>query len=383
MRRPLIVLALVPIVAAGCRRTGRPGAVAPSAPPKVAAVAPAIPLKPSLTDAELLRYRPNELGRIPVVMYHAIGAPPLHGVRYDRHGLNISPDTFRDQLEEMYDAGWYPINMRDALSPRVDVPVGKTPVVLTFDDALGTQFVYHKDGSIDPDCAVGILEEFHAEHPDWPLKGSFYVLPLSRYNPVPFYQDGLERKKLKYLVDHGFEVANHSTTHRMMARLSAKDLAWEMAQCCRYVKNRVPEATMDTMALPGGSVPRSSANMEVLLEGKEGGTHYANRCILRAWGGATLPPAHKEFDRRNILRIGSEPGVIEGWIKRLSSNEVPRFVSDGDPDTVTFPLRLEKCLDSRRTKGFRIVSYEDRPKVEVSRKDAKTQRTEKGKAGKA
>ncbi len=352
-------------IAAGCRNVQHHTAAAEPASPVVVKPAPAAPppppAHPPLAESELLRIKPNELGRIPVLMYHAIGAHAENGERYDRHGLNIAPDTLRDQLELMYEAGWYPVNMRDALTAKIDVPLGKTPVVLTFDDARGTQFVYRKDGTIDPDCGVAILEELHAQHPDWPLKASFYVLPRSKYNPTPFYQEGLDKKKLNYLVSKGFEVANHSTSHRMMARLSANDLKWEMAQCCRYIKERAPEATMDTMALPGGSVPKDKSNMEVLLDGIEGGTRYSNKCILRAWGGATLPPGHKDFDRRNILRIGSEPGYIEGYIKRLSTGEEPRYVSDGDPDTVTIPKRLEKCLDKKRTQGLRIVEYEDRP----------------------
>ena len=51
-----------------------------------------------------------------------------------------------------------------------------SPVILTFDDALRGQFNYTADGKIDPDCAVGILDDFHAQHPDWPLKGTFFVL---------------------------------------------------------------------------------------------------------------------------------------------------------------------------------------------------------------
>jgi peptidoglycan/xylan/chitin deacetylase (PgdA/CDA1 family) len=360
-----LLAAVLPLAAAGCRNTGSAAHALPATIPIPVATVET-PKKPEvhlgLNEDELQRIRPNELGRIPVVMYHAIGASTENGVRYDRMGLNIRPETFRKQLRLMYDAGWYPINMRDALSPDIDVPAGKTPVVLTFDDARGTQFDYKEDGTIDPDCALAILEGFHDEHPDWPLKGSFYVLPKSRNNPAPFYQEGLDGKKLKYLVDRGFEVANHSTTHRMMARLSAHELAWEMAQCVRYVKERVPGATMDTMALPGGSVPRDKANLEVLLSGCDGETKYTNKCILRAWGGATLPPAHRMYDRRNVLRIGVEPGYLEAWIKILGRGEVNRFVSDGDPLVVTVPKRLAKWVSPDRTRELHVAEYDDRRK---------------------
>lgn len=328
---------------------------------------------------DLLKVRPNELGKIPVLMYHDIGADADEGPRYDRHGLNIPPDTFRKQLELMYAAGWYPVNMRDALTPRMDVPAGKIPVVLTFDDARGTQIHYKRDGSMDPNCAVAIMEQFHAEHPDWPLKASFYLLPKSKWNPVPFYQPGRETKKLQYLAKQGYELANHSTSHRRMDRMDAHLLAWEMAECARYVKKRAPGATMDTMALPMGYVPRTRALLGVLLRGMDGGTSYENRCILRAWGGATPSPADKKFDRMDILRIGSEPGYIEGWIKIMKRGQsVKPFISDGDPDTVTVPKSAEKNLDKPRLAGLKVVVWDDTPPKKVKKSaDAKKHKASK------
>src|SRR2546423_5219140 len=201
----------------------------------------AVPPKPAPPPIDYKTVKPNEVGRIPVLMYHAIGEQALvPGARFDRNGLNIRVETFKAQLEKMYEAGWYPVNMRDALTAHMDVPAGKIPVVLTFDDGRGTQFYYRKDGSMDPNCAVAIMEEFHSTHPDWPLRGTFYLLPRSKWNPAPFYQERSAGKKLQHLLDDGFELANHSTTHHMMARLSPRVLEWEMANCIRYVKGLTP-----------------------------------------------------------------------------------------------------------------------------------------------
>jgi peptidoglycan/xylan/chitin deacetylase (PgdA/CDA1 family) len=362
-------VALAPLLA-GCSRPISTQMAVASVPKTAPPAAPAVPAKPAI---DVMAVRPNELGRFPVVMYHAIGAHASNGTRYDRHGLNISPDTFRKHLQLMYDAGWYPVNMREALTARFDVPAGKIPVVLTFDDARGTQLSYRKDGTMDPDCAVAIMEEFNATHPDWPLKGSFYVLPYSKWNPVPFYQPGKETKKLQYLVSKGFELANHSTTHRRMDKMNAQTLAWEMAECIRYVKNRVPEATMDTMALPMGYVPRTDALLDVVLHGQDGKTDYQNLCILRAWGGPTLPPAHKHYDKRDILRIGVEPGYLEGWIKRLrrGGGEQP-FISDGDPNFVTVPKSWAKYLGRDNLGEAIAYVYDDMPakKVKTATKGA-------------
>lgn len=305
---------------------------------------------------------PNEAGRIPILMYHAIGGEPeFTGVpRYDPHGLNIAPETFRKQLEAMYAAGWYPINMRDALTAHIAVPKGKIPVVLTFDDARPTQFRTLSNGSLDPDCALGILEAFHKTHPDWPRRATFYILPESQWNGVPFDQDGLETRKLRYLAQHGYEIANHTTSHRSLAELDARTLRWEMAEAVRYVKARVPQVTMDTMALPYGIAPRNPALWKYLLRGQEGGTRYHNRCILLAGGIPSYPPTHRLFDLQRVPRLAPIPGNIENWIQRLQPGQpIAPFVSDGDPNTVTIPASEVSNIDRSRLKGARLVLYKE------------------------
>lgn len=338
-----------------------PSAASPASPGNVIAAAPSPPsARPAI---DVAKYRPNEVGLIPVLMYHAIGAAAYNGTRYDRNGLNIAPETFRRHLKLMYEAGWYPVNMRDVLTPHLDVPAGKIPVVLTFDDARGTQLHYQADGTMDPDCAVAIMEAFHAEHPDWPLRGSFYLLPKSKWNPVPFYQQGTEKRKLQYLEQQGYELANHSTSHERMDRMSAARLAWEMAECVRYVHERVPNASMDTMALPMGYVPRSMALLDVLLAGKDKNTTFHNLCILRAWGGPTYAFTDKRYSPYKVTRIGVSPGYLEGYVRRMKrGTEDAPFISDGDPGTVTVPKSREKYLDRNRLQGAQVLVYDDLPK---------------------
>jgi peptidoglycan/xylan/chitin deacetylase (PgdA/CDA1 family) len=307
--------------------------------------------------------KPDEAGHIPVLMYHSIGdgAGRKGGPRYDRRGLNIAPETFRRHLDLMLKAGWYPVNMRDILTSRIDVPAGKTPVVLTFDDARTSQFRYLADGRIDPNCVVGILEAFHAKHPnDWPLRASFYILPKSKVTEAPFGQRGKDAQKIRHLVAQGFEVANHSTTHRVMTHMDALTVQREMAECVRYAKSIDPGATMDTFALPYGAGPRETAKRLVFLSGSDGRTSFDNRCILLAGGDPAAPFVHKRFDKLRIQRVGSEPGYIEGWIKKLSSGRPYRpFVSDGDPNTVTVPRAEAKWVDRGRLEGLRLSVYED------------------------
>jgi peptidoglycan/xylan/chitin deacetylase (PgdA/CDA1 family) len=310
----------------------------------------------------LAKVRPDELGRIPIVMYHAIGGAADRQARdpsrYDRHGMNISTATFRKQLTLMAAAGWYPVNVRDLLTTHLDVPLGKTPVALTFDDSRPSQFRIRPDGTVDPDCAVGILEAFHTTHPDWPLRGTFYVLPHSSWNPAPFGQVTRTGEKLRRLVSLGFEVANHSTTHRLMSHLDAHTLRWELAGCVRYVHALAPGATMDTLALPGGAAPHGQAAWDSLRSGTDGGTAYHNNCILGAWGGPTFAWADRRFDADRMRRIGVSPGYLEHWIRRLSlGHPAPQYVSDGDPGTITVPRAEAAFVDHTRLSGVRLVIY--------------------------
>lgn len=312
---------------------------------------------PPLPAARLAALHVDETGRIPILMYHSIGAPARKGVRYDSQGLNIAPETFRKQLALMYAADWYPMNMDEILTSHIAVPAGKTPVVLTFDDARGTQFHYLPDGTIDPNCAIGILEAFHKTHKDWPLRATFYVLPKSAWNPVPFWQPGLETKKLRALVADGFEVANHSTTHRPMTHLSATELCWEIAECQRYVRDRAPGATMDTVALPGGAAPQNHALWHTLLRGRLGKTAYRNLCILMAWGGPSRSWADKKFDPDRVTRIGTGPGWVERAISRLKTGRIRPYVSDGNPDTISVPRIDAALVDPHRLDGAKLVVY--------------------------
>ena len=311
---------------------------------------------------------PDEMGRIPILMYHSVGdkVGGRSAALVTRLGLNVSSSKFRENLEAMHRAGWYPVNMRDVLSSQIPVPRGKTPVVLTFDDARKSQFYYLKDGTVDPSCALGVLLAMHKKYGDeWPNRAVFYVLPESKFNPAPFGQKPLVDKKLKFLVDQGFEVANHSTSHHAMTHMSARQLEQEMEVCYKCFKTREPRVTMDTMALPYGSAPRNHALWDVLLDGRsvDPSATYHNRCILMAWGDASYAPIDSRFDTKQVMRIGSEPGNIERWIAALKNHKgtLRPYVSDGDPEVVTVPASQTKHLAKAKLDGLKLVVVNDLP----------------------
>lgn len=306
---------------------------------------------------------PDETGAIPIVMYHSVGEL-RRGVpmRVDRGGLNITPATFRRHLNLMRNAGWYPVNMRDAASPAIAVPAGKTPVAITFDDARGSQVRLLPDGTLDPDCAFGILTAFSREHPDWPLRATFYVLPASSYNPVPFWQRGREAAKLDMLLRAGCEVGNHSLSHGWMNRMDAARIQLEVAECIRRIRKLAPGATMDTFCVPYGAMPRTTALLRLVAAGKQGGTAYRNLVVLRAWGGPSYPPAHRRYDPLRVARLGCRPGEVEITIRGLTAaHPMRRFISDGDPAVVTTSARHAGDVNraAMRDAGVRLVLLRD------------------------
>jgi hypothetical protein len=77
-------------------------------------------------------------------------------------------DNFRKDLKVLYDKGYRLVSLRDYIENNIKVEAGYTPFVLTFDDGAKNNFnIIEENGEkkIDPNCAVGILEEFKKENP--------------------------------------------------------------------------------------------------------------------------------------------------------------------------------------------------------------------------
>ena len=141
----------------------------------------------------------NELGDVPVLMHHQIRADG--GGDYD-----LTPAEFRAELARLYRDGYRPVRAIDLVTGRLDVPAGKSPVVMTFDDSTKEQMAYDAAGNIKPNTAVGIMLDFARSHPDFKPAGTFFI------NREPFAGVAEGPQMLRWLAAHGFEVANPRTT---------------------------------------------------------------------------------------------------------------------------------------------------------------------------
>jgi hypothetical protein len=299
-----------------------------------------------------------------IVMYHKFDPK----IPSSNAKLNRTPDDFRKDLEELYKRNYRPVTVSEFVDNRMDVPPGKTPIVLSFDDSVPTQFkiVSGSQGqpTIDRDCAVGIMETFHKTHSDWPTKGTFFVLPEATkrgaLTPAPFGDPATSAEKLDYLIKNGYEIQNHSSTHPQFNHLSADKIQEEIGFAAHSIKQINPKASMDILALPYGTLPKKS-NMKYLFDGTGGGANYHIKAVVRAaWRPVASPvtiAGRKNtgniaaFDIDHIERVtpgpdlASKPGSFEYWLKWFDENPSQRYISDGNPNVVAVPAGLKSLVD--------------------------------------
>lgn len=279
----------------------------------------------------------NELGRVPVLMYHGVVDEPATD-------WQVSPEEFRAELAFLREHDYHPVRAVDLARGEIDVPAGKSPVVLTFDDTLPSQFAYDADGEVEPDTAVGILLDFAEENPDFPAVGTFFVTDNLFKDP----EHG--REMLAHLHDLGFELGNHTVGHADLGGRGADEARRQLALGAQLVRETVPEAAVATLSLPLGRWPD---DRELAYAGSHDGIPYHHDGVLLVGAHPAESPFHADFDPRAIPRIraqrswdGGQPDFMsEYWLQRLETEAVDKYVSDGDPGTVSFPEGLSDALD--------------------------------------
>lgn len=302
---------------------------------------------PALAGAPL---PPNELGRVMILEYHRID--------YPEHRWTRTPEGFRRDLETLYTHSYRLISLNDLVDGRIAVPAGTTPVVLTFDDSSPGQFRYLKKNDtleIDPQSGVGILEAFIAGHPDFGRAATFYVLPgASRPNRL-FDQPEFEARKLRFLVSRGYEIGNHTLWHANLGKYDESTVRGQIAGAQEWIQRLVPDYRIRTLALPHGVYPRDVA---WALRGEAKGVGYRHDAILMVAGGAAPSPFSKNFDPTRLPRIQAVDENLASWLRYFEKNPGERFVSDGDPATVTIPAARRDRITPFLPKTLKVTERE-------------------------
>lgn len=275
---------------------------------------------------------PNELGKVMVLMYHRIEPKESTWAR--------TPEKFKEDLEVLYSKGYFLVNLVDLIDGRLNVPKGKTPVVLTFDDTAAGQ-INKINGQWDPKSAVGIINEMYQRHPDFGRAGSFYLNPKSEDPSKKGSIPGL-KNMLKEMVTLGYELGNHTVSHPHLSDLDQTSVEKEIAGVQAWIETAVPGYRIRTMAMPHGIYPKDQTWAQ---EGSHNGVHYKNEGLLKVGSEPSMSPYSKSFKPYRISRVrGSELldkpndyalAYIRSALVYLDKNPDLRFISDGDPLTVT------------------------------------------------
>ncbi len=310
----------------------------------------ALPSKPVVMAANRSTVIANELGLVPVLEYHRIGPKEERWTR--------TPANFRADLQFLYNNDYVLVNMRDVAARRLDIPAGKKPVVLTFDDSTAGQFRYQKNAKgqiardaagqarIDPDCAVGVLDQFAKKYPEFGSKATFYVLPSG------FDQDGVIDEKFRYLAKTGRELGNHTWAHDNMARMSPAAAEAAVSRLQTFVSARVGSAyPMTTLALPFGIGPQARNAFQKVVSGGQGDGRYHHAAILLVGANPARSPWDKRYDPTAVPRIQCIDSEFRNWFNRApgSTKRVKEpwqpYISDGNAKTVAYPMALAPHLN--------------------------------------
>ena len=295
------------------------------------------------------RTGPNELGKVPILEYHLIQPEET---RWGR-----SAENFRQDLESLYRRGYRPVGMNEYVSGRMLLPDGTRPFILTFDDSSPGQFRYVFRGGrreIDPDCAVGMLAAFHRKHPDFALKGIFFVLTGAEQPHKLFGQPEYEGDKLRELVSLGFEIGNHTQWHANLSKYDAQVVRKQLALPVKEVAEIVPGYVLKALALPFGMYP---GDINLAVQGTYNGARYSNEAILRVTGGPALSPFSRSRDLRRLPRVQVTGRELERMNKFFELHPEQVYISDGKDDTVSFPRALASEANSTGFPSLRYMPY--------------------------
>lgn len=240
----------------------------------------------------------NESGKIIIAMFHRFADKDLD--EWTR-----SYDNFYNDLKYLYEHNYRTISLNDYINNDIKVPVGCTPIVFTFDDGSKGQFNLIKDENgelvANPKSAVGIMERFYEEHPDFGLNGTFFI------NSSSFFTgEGTNEEKLKYLIDKGFEIGNHTSTHVNFSKATPETIQKEVGTVANLVRKLADGYEISALALPYGI--SSKEYKSYIAKGEFEGQKYENKVILLVGANPALPSNNEKVNLLALPRVRATGG---------------------------------------------------------------------------
>jgi hypothetical protein len=142
------------------------------------------------------------------------------------------------------------------------------------------------------------------------------------------------------------EIGDHTMSHANLKRLDDAGAQREIAGNLAKIRKAVPGIEVTTMALPLGIHP---VNQALAAKGSAGGTSYDFKGVMLVGAGPAPSPFNAKFKPLAIPRLLSghdknEYFAATYWLNRMGAT---RYISDGDPEHVSFPKASASKLSPR------------------------------------
>ena len=303
----------------------------------------------------------NELGKVPIMMYHGIREKTSNstgtvGGNVDKDGYNRTPEAFRKDLEFYYENGYEMIRLDDYINGKVTASYGKSPIILTFDDGNEDNIRVKgldSDGNIiiDENSAIGILEEFKRNHKDVNVTATFFV------NGGIFNQEEYNDKILKWMVKNGYDIGNHTQTHLDIKKSSSDRVQKEIAYVYDKLEEIIPGEYVKIIALPFGSpYVKSHDNFKYVLSTEYNGKTYETEAALRVGWEPEVSCFNKDFDKTFLKRCRAYDNNGKEFDITMVFNMLKnsKYVSDGNENTIVIK---ESDKDKLGNTDKKVITY--------------------------
>ncbi len=311
--------------------------------------------KPEPIKIDYNKVKPNEAGQIMVVMFHNFVETYPKG----KNEYTTTFSEFESLLDELYQKNYRLVNLEDMINNNIDVPAGCIPMVFTFDDGTAGQFnLVEQDGQlkVNPKSAVGVMEAFNSKHPDFGLKGTFYVnLGVETFNGAGTVQD-----RLKYLIDKGFEIGNHTKTHVSLPDVKTADkMLEEVGGNQKLMEEYIPGYKFKAFSLPFGNA--SKGLKDYVIQGNYQGTEYKHNSIVLVGANPSPSPVSPKFNPFAVPRVRSTGQEkvecdLAWWLDTMGKGS-SQYISDGNKDTVVVPESKKQNVDTAKLNGKQLITY--------------------------
>ena len=306
----------------------------------------------------------NELGKVPVMMYHGIinkknSETQYTGGNVDKDGYSRTVEAFRNDLEFYYQHGYRMIKLTDYITGNIDTEYGKSPIVLTFDDGNANNIKVtglDDDGNIiiDPNSAVGVLEEFKKKYPDYNVTAIFFI------HSGLFQQPEYNEKIMKWLVDNGYEVGNHTLGHNNLKNTTTEETQKVVGEMYQKLSEILGDKYSKIIALPyGNPTSNTHPNYPYVVKGEYNGFKYETIGALRVGWEPEVSSYNKEFNPLYIKRCraydnnGKEFDIDMVFNSMLTKS---RYISDGNANTIVTSNTNSGIINTNTEKE--IILYE-------------------------